>query len=81
MCSGSLMTLLPPMIVENLSGVLKNSNICDWFVDNKPNIHFGEVKTKPILFVSKFKKKNIKKLNIKYGDMQMKQYSNVKYLR
>ena len=29
-------------------------NICDWF-----SIHFGEDKTKSILFVSKFKKKNI----------------------
>ena len=37
------------------------SNICDWFVDNKLSIHFGEDKTKSILFASKFKKKNIKK--------------------
>ena len=35
------------------------SNICDWFVDNKLSIHFGEDKTKSILFVSKFKNKNI----------------------
>ena len=35
------------------------SNICDWFVDNKLSIHFGEVKTKSILFASKFKRKNI----------------------
>ena len=35
------------------------SNICDWFVDNKLNIHFGEDKTKSILFASKFKRKNI----------------------
>ena len=34
-------------------------NICDWFVDNKLSIHFGEDKTKSILFASKFKKKNI----------------------
>ena len=26
------------------------SNICDWFVDNKLSIHFGEDKTKSILF-------------------------------
>ena len=26
------------------------SNICDWFVDNKFSIHFGEDKTKSILF-------------------------------
>ena len=35
------------------------SNICDWFVDNKPSIQFGENKTKLILFASKFKRKNI----------------------
>ena len=35
------------------------SNICDWFVDNKVSIHFGEDKTKSILFASKFKRKNI----------------------
>ena len=55
-------------------------NICHWFVDNKLNIHFGTDKTKSILFASKFKKKNIKKLNIKYGDIQIKQHSKVKYL-
>ena len=54
-------------------------NKCDWFVDNKLSIHFGEDKTKSILFASKFKKRNIKKLNIKNGDMQIKQYSKVKY--
>ena len=43
------------------------ANICDWFVDNKLSIHFGEDKTKSILFASKFKKKNIKKLNIYMG--------------
>ena len=56
------------------------SNIYDWFVDNKLSIHFGEDKTKSILSASKFKKKNIKKLNIKYGDMQIKQHYQVKYL-
>ena len=25
------------------------SNICDWFVDNKLSIHFGEDKTKSII--------------------------------
>ena len=31
------------------------SNICDWFVDNKLSIHFGEYKTKCILFGTKQK--------------------------
>ena len=35
------------------------ANICDWFVDNKLSIHFGEDKIKSILFASKRK---IKKL-------------------
>ena len=55
-------------------------NICDWFVDNKLSIYFGEDKIKSILFASKFKRKNTKKLLIKYGDMQIKQHSKVKYL-
>ena len=33
------------------------SLICDWFVDNKLSIHFGEDKTKSILFSSKSKVK------------------------
>ena len=57
------------------------SNTCGWFVDNKLIIHIGEDKTKSILFTSIFKKKNIKKLNIKYEDKQIKQHSKVKYLR
>ena len=29
----------------------KNFNsLCDWFVDNKQSIHFGEDKTEPTLF-------------------------------
>ena len=44
-------------------------------MDNEQIIHFSEDKTKSILFDSKFKRKNIKKLNIKYGDIQVKQHS------
>ena len=51
------------------------SNICDWFVDHKLSIHYGENKRNSILFASKFKKKSIKKLNIKFGDIQIKQHS------
>ena len=28
-------------------------NICDWFVDNKLSIHFGDDKTKSVLFTTK----------------------------
>lgn len=54
--------------------------MCDWFVDNKLRIHSRLDKTKPILIAFKFKKKNSIKLNIKYGDTQIKQHSKVKYL-
>ena len=55
-------------------------NICELFVDNRLNIHFGEDKTKSILFASKRKIKNIPKLKINYKNIQIKQHSKVKYL-
>ena len=67
---------------EEIEKVLNNDfeNICDWFVDNKLSIHFGEDKTKSILFASQRKIKTIKKLNIKYQDIEIKQHSQVTYL-
>ena len=56
------------------------SNICDWFVDNKLTIHFGEDKTKSILFAPLNKCKKFRKLNISYGSLKIKQYSEVTYL-
>ena len=56
------------------------SLICDWFVDNKLSIHFGEDKTKSILFSSKRKIKKAIPLNIQYKDIKIKQYSKVTYL-
>ena len=56
-------------------------NICFWFVDNKLNIYFGEHKTKSVLFATKFKRKDLRKLNIKYGKIPIKQHSKVNYLR
>ena len=55
-------------------------NLCDWFVDNKLSIHFGEDKTKSIPFASKRRAKNIRQLNIKYKDINIKQHSEVTYL-
>ena len=49
--------------------------ICDWFVDNKLSIHFGDDKTKSILFATKFKIKKVRKLNIKYADIQLNSIS------
>ena len=56
------------------------SNICDWFVDNQLSIHFGEDKTKSILFSTKNRKRKIGTLDIQYGDVKIKQYSKVTYL-
>ena len=56
------------------------SNICDWFVDNKLSIHFGEDKTKSILFSIKNRKRKIRVLDIQYGDVKTKQYSEAIYL-
>ena len=56
------------------------SDLCDWFLDNKLSIHFGDDKTKCILFASKNKVKKVNPLSIKYKDIIIKQHSKVKYL-
>ena len=43
------------------------SSLGDWFVDNKLSIHFGQDKTKSILFGTKHKLRNAKALNIVYN--------------
>ena len=68
-------------ITEIESALNKNfSMFCDWFVDNKFSIHFGEDKTKSILFGSKHKIKKSKPLNNQYNDIKRIQYSKVTYL-
>ena len=56
------------------------TNICEWLVDNRLSIHFGEDKFKSILFASKHKTKRVPKLKIKYKNIQIKQHSKVTYL-
>ena len=56
------------------------NSICDWFVDNKLSIHFGEDKTKSIVFGSKNKLKSTRELHITHGDINIKQHSEVTYL-
>ena len=41
------------------------TNICEWFVDNRLSIHFGDDKTKSVLSASKRKIKRLPKLKIK----------------
>ena len=55
-------------------------NTCDWFVDNKLNIHFGKDKTKSILFASKQRSMNVHQMNFKYKQINIKQDSQVIYL-
>ena len=54
--------------------------LCDWFVENKLSIHFGEEKTKSIIFGSRKMFKNLDTLDIKRGDINIKQYTSVTYL-
>ena len=56
------------------------SSVCNWFFDNKLNIHFGEDKTKCILFGTKKRLKKDNNLNIRYGAVHIKQYHTVSYL-
>ena len=56
------------------------SSLCDWFVDNKLSEHFGQDKTKSILFDTKYKLQNAKALSIVYNVTEIKQYAKVKYL-
>ena len=51
--------------------------MADWFVVNKLSVHFGEGKTKFILFSPKHRSKSI---DISYKDSKIKQYSKVTYL-
>ena len=59
--------------VTEIENVLNKEfvGVCDWFVDNKLSIHFGEDKTKCILFS---RDKNLLELNITYNNNRIKQY-------
>ena len=56
------------------------STLVDWFVDNRLSVHFGEGKTKSILFSPKHRSKSIGQIDISYKDIKIKQYSKVTYL-
>ena len=53
------------------------SNICDWFVGKKLNIHVGGDKTKSTFFCSKNRKNKIGPLDF---NVKINQYSKVTYL-
>ena len=56
------------------------ANICNWFVDNKLSIHFGEDKAKSILFAAEGKINKVPILDIIYNNTQMIQHSWDAYL-
>ena len=56
------------------------SDVCDWFVGNKLSISFGEDKTKCILFGTEHRLNKVSSLDVKYGDIYIKQYHTVTYL-
>ena len=49
-------------------------------INNKLSIHFGEDKTKSILFTSKRKVKKFQKIETIYNIIQIKQHSQITYL-
>ena len=55
------------------------NTLCDWFLENRLSIHFGEDKTKSILFGRK-NCKNLKNLDIRRGDIMIKRHLTVTYL-
>ena len=70
---------------KNIKTIENNLNrnfnsLCNWFVENKLSIHFGEDKTKSILFGSKRRLKNIDKLNIRRDNIKVSQQNKVTYL-
>ena len=65
--------------VKNIESVLNKefSTLCQWFIDNKLSIHFGEDQTKSILFS---KTSGLKEINISFVDHSIKQHKTVQYL-
>ena len=53
------------------------NSLCKWFIDNKLSIHFGEEKTKSILFSIIKRLNNSRNLDIRYNDIEIKQHSKV----
>ena len=62
--------------IQNIEFILNKefSSLCEWFIDNKLSIHFGEDKTKSILFT---RIKTPAKLNISFQDHLIKQYNRI----
>ena len=61
--------------IKKIGNVLNKefSSLCQWFIDNKLSIHFGEDRTKSILFS---KTRGLKELNISFAGHSIKQTRN-----
>ena len=55
-------------------------SLCNWFIDNKLSVQFGEEKTNSILFGTKRQLKKQRDLDPRYGDIEINQHSKVTYL-
>ena len=68
--------------IDKIETQLNNdfNSICDRFVDNTLSIHFGKDKTKSTIFGSRRKLKSLKELDIRHGNIKIKQHSEVIYL-
>ena len=68
-------------ISETGKQLIRNfSSLCNWFVDIKSSLNFGQDKTRWILFGTKHKLRNTKALNIVYNGTEIKEYAKLKYL-
>ena len=65
--------------VKEIEAILNSefSSLCEWFIDTKLSIPFGEDKTRYILFT---RSKKTEKLNINFQDHSIRQYNCVEYL-
>ena len=70
--SGESMALKVINKINEKLKFLHRKNICECFVDNKFKIDFGNGKNKSILFASKRRDKNIRKLNVRYREINIK---------
>ena len=66
--------------IQNIETILNKefSSLREWFIDNELSVHFGEDKTKSILYA---RSKTPAKLDISFQDHHIKQYNCVEYLR
>ena len=65
--------------VNEIENVLNKefSSLCQWVIDNRQSIHFGEDKTKLILFS---KTRGLRQINISFAGHSIKQNETVEYL-